>query len=519
MKRLAKLTTLLAGALVAALTLSACGGADPADTAAPTVAITDDVTGSTATGAVTFTFTFNEEVKDFTAEDVTVTGGDKASTVDKVSATVYTLVVTPTTNSEGTISVSIPLGKFADLANNQNAAVSPVTQAYNTVLASGSTGTCTAAPCLSFSEAALGLVGFEKLVSATVENDPVDSANKVGKLVKASSSEDWAGATVYTTESNKSVAQVDLSGSKVITMRVYAPAVGEKIRLVLESTADANAKIEADALTTKANAWETLSFNYGPPTAGTYSASATYNKISIFPAFLAKVDKTYYFDEIKYTAKAVTEQPSGVSPLIFASGYTAVNAAEVGYAYQGTSTQGGNFNWTVADPATYVWDGDPKDFWWFGIASADATPSFYWGGKGKADQTYMESWVNAPSNGALQLSGQSKLRITVWGNDEIVGQPRFTPVIQLAPSSGCYPRAEASPLKPTTAGADNATYNVALSSFTVIENCGTAMTTAEFMAKPIGSIRVRIYKANYYNQGGTYMSPNGINLGPISFQP
>ena len=515
MKRLAKLSTLLAGALVAALTLSACGGADPADTVAPTVVITDNVTDATATGPVTFTFTFSDEVKGFSAEDVTVTGGDKATTVTPGSTNrIYTLVVTPTANTEGTISVSIDQGKFTDVSNNPNAAVSPVTQAYNTVQASGNTGTCSAAPCLTFSENTVGLVPFEGLVSADVANDPVDSTNKVLKLVKATSGKPWAGATVYTKASDKTVTQIDLSGSKIITMRVYGPTASEKIRLVLESTADAGAKIEVDALITKANAWETLSFDYGSPNAGTYKSSASYDTISIFPAFSAAVDKTYYFDEIKYTAKATTS----VTALAFASGYTAVNAAEVGYAYQGTSTQGGNFNWTVADPATYVWD-NGVDFWWSGIASADATPSFYWGGKGKADQTYMESWVNAPSNGALQLSGQSKLRITVWGNDEIVGQPRFTPVIQLAPSSGCYPRAEASPLTPTTAGADNATYNVALSSFTVIENCGTAMTTAEFMAKPIGSIRVRIYKANYYNQGGTYMSPNGINLGPISFQP
>ena len=516
MKRLAKLSTLLAGALVAALTLSACGGADPADTVAPTVEMTDSVTDATATGPVTFTFTFSEEVKGFTAEDVTVTGGDKAATVTAGSTNkVYTLVVTPTANTTGTISVSIDQGKFTDVSNNPNAVVPAVTQAYNTVTVkvSGSTGTCTSAPCLNFSETTLSLEGFEGLVSAEVANDPVDSTNKVGKLVKASSGNDWAGATVMTKASDKSVSQIDLSVSKVITMRVYAPAAGEKIRLVLESTVDA-AKIEADALTTKANEWETLSFNFGPPTAGTYSSSATYNKVSIFPAFLAKVDKTYYFDEIKYTAKPVTEQPSGVTPIVFASGYTAIDASTVGYAYQGTSTQGGAFNWTVANGATFGWGG--ADFWWSGVASNDATPNFYWGGKGKADQDYMESWVNAPTNSTLSLTGQSKLRIVVWGNDQLVGQPRFTPAIQLAANGTCYPRAEAAPLTPTSIGADNATYNIALASFTVVENCGTAMTITEFMAKPIGSIRVRIYKANYNTAGD---APNGINLGPISFQP
>jgi hypothetical protein len=514
MKRLAKPFTLSAGAFAAALVLTACGGADPLDKIAPTVAITDNVPDATATGPVTFTFTFSEEVKDFTAEDVTVSGGDKAATVTKSSATVYTLVVTPTAGTTGTISVSIPAAKFTDLANNANAAVAAVQQAYNTVQVSGNTGTCTAAPCLSFSEATLAFDAFEGLASATVDNDPADSTNKVAKLVKAAAGQPWAGATVSTASANKSVAQIDFSGSKVITLRVYSPAVGEKIMLKLEDAANPDVNLTAEALTTKANTWETLSFNYASPTGGVYSGSATYNKISIFPGFMTQVDKTYYFDELKYTAKAAPI----VTPVVFASGYTAVDAAAVGYAYQGLSTQGGAFNWAVANGATYGWGGG-VDFWWSGIASNDATPSFYWGGKGKSDQEYMESWVNAPANSTIQLAGQTKLRIAVWGNDELVGSPRFTPVIQLAEKSGCFPRAEATPLTPTSAGANNATYNVALSGFAVVENCGTAMTTAEFMAKPIAAVRIRIYKANYYNPGNTFSSPNGINMGPISFQP
>ena len=59
MKRLAKPFTLSAGAFAAALVLTACGGADPLDKIAPTVAITDNVPDATATGPVTFTFTFS----------------------------------------------------------------------------------------------------------------------------------------------------------------------------------------------------------------------------------------------------------------------------------------------------------------------------------------------------------------------------------------------------------------------------------------------------------------------------
>ncbi|WP_390521704.1 Ig-like domain-containing protein, partial [Vibrio fortis] len=64
------------------------------DGVSPTVSISDDTTG-TATGDITYTFTFSEAVTGFTADDITVSGGSKG-TFTAVSGTVYTLVVTPT---------------------------------------------------------------------------------------------------------------------------------------------------------------------------------------------------------------------------------------------------------------------------------------------------------------------------------------------------------------------------------------------------------------------------------------
>ena len=75
--------------LAVSLLISACGGGEttgPADTVAPTVVITDSEAGATATGAVTFTFTFSEDVgTSFTAEDLVVSGGT-AGTFTKVDA-------------------------------------------------------------------------------------------------------------------------------------------------------------------------------------------------------------------------------------------------------------------------------------------------------------------------------------------------------------------------------------------------------------------------------------------------
>jgi hypothetical protein len=236
--------------------------------------------------------------------------------------------------------------------------------------------------------------------------------------------------------------------------------------------------------------------------------------VSLAPYAASAYAQNTAIDTTEATRLAGVWKTSATQSIAFASGFTAVDAASVGYAYQGLTTEGGAFNWAVADGGSYGWGG--SDFWWSGIASNDTPPSFYWGGAGKADQAYMESWVNAPSNGTVSLSGQSLLRLTVWGNNELVGAPRFTPVIQLAAdSNNCYARAEAPPLTPAASGA--ATYDVQLSDFVVKENCGTAMTTAQFMLQPIGSVRVRIYKENYYTNNGAYGQPNGMNVGPISF--
>ena len=120
-------------AFAAAALLAACGGGGTTpDTTAPTLAITDDISVTTATSAVTFTFTFSEAVgSSFVSEDIVVSGGT-AGTLTKVSDTVYTLVVTPTDNSAGTINVSVAASAFTDIAGNNNTASVSASQAFDT---------------------------------------------------------------------------------------------------------------------------------------------------------------------------------------------------------------------------------------------------------------------------------------------------------------------------------------------------------------------------------------------------
>ncbi|MGH1359674.1 MAG: beta strand repeat-containing protein [Burkholderiaceae bacterium] len=95
----------------------------------PVLTITDNATG-TATGPVTFTFSFDEAVTGFTTADVQVTGGT-ASAVTTVNASTYQMVVTPPANDTGTLGVSVAAGAATDAAGNPSEADS-ATQAFDT---------------------------------------------------------------------------------------------------------------------------------------------------------------------------------------------------------------------------------------------------------------------------------------------------------------------------------------------------------------------------------------------------
>jgi hypothetical protein len=104
----------------------------PFDTAAPTLAITDDATGA-ASGAVTYTFTFSEEVSGFELGDIVVTGvPPEAIGVLGGSGATYSLVVTPPADSSGEIGVSVAAGAAVDAVGNASAAAAAAPQTFNT---------------------------------------------------------------------------------------------------------------------------------------------------------------------------------------------------------------------------------------------------------------------------------------------------------------------------------------------------------------------------------------------------
>ena len=492
---------LSACAAAVAVMLSACGGGDLAtDKTPPTATIVAAASGSN----VSFTFTFSEDVgTSFTAEDVALTGGT-AGTLTKVDVTKYTLIVTPT--GTAAVSASVAAAKFSDLANNAN-----------TVSASATFVPATAFAGIDFSSASVMLEAFEGLVSASVENDPTNAANKAVKFVKGPAGQPWAGATVYTVAADKSVGAIDFTGSKLVTMRVYSPAPGKKIMLKFENAADAtkNIEVEATSLTTKTNEWETLTFDVSTKV----NATVTYNKISIFPNFLVAEanNTTYYFDDIVYkttTATAgggSTTTPVAGGKIALINGVYASNYTEKPTPWQ--SVEGGT-------AGRYVDDTVGAADWWSGLAASDATPSFYFGYGLPAAPTKawgFGAYVKAPQNGYADISSYKNIVISVWGNDELVNtKPKFTVLLKGAPVNGCTPDAKG---EIAVAAAGVQTYTLALSSFALNTACGFA-TVPLALASGVGEVHIQVLGTNVQyvkttDTGGKY--PNGMNVGPIKF--
>lgn len=142
------------------------------DTRAPSIAISDDEPAAVANivGAnLTYTFTFSEPVTGFTLQDITIVGGVPAGALTTVSASVYTLDITPTAGVVGNVTVDVAASAVTDFFGNSSTVALQSIQAVDmkapTVVISMNDAVVTAgdAPVVTFtfSEAVLGFDGSD----------------------------------------------------------------------------------------------------------------------------------------------------------------------------------------------------------------------------------------------------------------------------------------------------------------------------------------------------------------------
>ena len=133
--------------------------------------------------------------------------------------------------------------------------------------------------------------------------DPANPANMVMQSTKTAGAQTYAGTTLGTPVGFS--APVALSASRLkMTVMVYSPAAGIDVKLKLDDHTRANAgySVETDVLTTKAGAWEMLTFDFSQPSTGpAWSASNSYDQASIFFDFgNAGAGKTFYWNNVVF---------------------------------------------------------------------------------------------------------------------------------------------------------------------------------------------------------------------------
>jgi hypothetical protein len=149
-----------------------------------------------------------------------------------------------------------------------------------------------------------GLISFGGTAS-TVVVDPTLATNKVAKVIK-NAPETWAGTTVTgAAELGFSPAIPFTATERRMNIRVWSPTAGIPVRLKVEVSGQPTQSVETEALTTVANGWQTMEFNFNNQATGTaaFNAAFPFNKASIFFNFgVAGSGQTYYFDDMKFGA-------------------------------------------------------------------------------------------------------------------------------------------------------------------------------------------------------------------------
>jgi hypothetical protein len=133
--------------------------------------------------------------------------------------------------------------------------------------------------------------------NSTVINNPdasgINTSAKVVRMIK-NGGQPWGGSLLGLTS------PIDFSANKIFRMKVWSPRAGAKVLLKVENAANPGINFEKEAVTTVANGWEDLVFDYSA-----INASATYNNIVIIFELGTVGDGssnfTFYYDDIRLT--------------------------------------------------------------------------------------------------------------------------------------------------------------------------------------------------------------------------
>ncbi len=136
--------------------------------------------------------------------------------------------------------------------------------------------------------------------------DPTNGANNVKRTTKSNGAQTWAGTTIganFNAPIAFTVTRTQMS------IRVYSPAAGLRIRLKVEDKTNNTRSVETEAMTQAVNTWETLVFDFANQSAGTAAMNLTYtyDMASVFFDFgNAGTGSIFYWDDVTFLSTNIT---------------------------------------------------------------------------------------------------------------------------------------------------------------------------------------------------------------------
>lgn len=143
------------------------------------------------------------------------------------------------------------------------------------------------------------------------QSSGINTSAKVAQMIK-NTGQTWGGAFISLDS------PIDFSTNKTFKAKVFSPRIGAKVLLKVEHLSDNGIFFEKEVLTTKANEWEEMSFDYS-----LIDATKSYQKvILIFDNGTmgdGSVNFTFLIDDILLVDESSTTAPKPVLPVDFES--------------------------------------------------------------------------------------------------------------------------------------------------------------------------------------------------------
>ncbi len=198
-----------------------------------------------------------------------------------------------------------------------------------------------------------GLVDFGG-ASSQIITDPTDESNMVVETVKSGSAEPWAGTTVGSPNGFATPIPFDPDNT-TMSLRVWSPAADIPVRFKVEDSNDPTISVETEAMTTVAEEWETLVFNFANEASGTAEIDfeQDYNLATVFFNFNTSGadagELTFYWDDMEFGGEAdpdptappvpigfeasdmIGEEPVGAGEIFLSAGPNQVEEEDIEY--------------------------------------------------------------------------------------------------------------------------------------------------------------------------------------------